>query len=65
MNVFQKKVAKMTKQRLDLDGKVEELSKELETLEKVGDIEAILDKIDLLPSWYEVKKQVKKDLKAK
>ncbi|MGL5414465.1 MAG: hypothetical protein ACRDDY_09815 [Clostridium sp.] len=65
MNKFQRKVAKETKKRLDIDSKVEEFSKELETMDTFNDIESILDKIDLLPSWYEVKKQVVKDLNSK
>ena len=65
MNKFQKRIAKETKKRLDLDTKVEEFTKQLEEMKTVGEIESILDQIDLLPSWYEVKKNVVKDLKSK
>ncbi|MGL5414763.1 MAG: hypothetical protein ACRDAU_03775 [Clostridium sp.] len=65
MNKFQKQVSKETKKRLDLDTKIEGFTKQLETMDTVGEIESILDQIDLLPSWYEVKKQVIKELKAK
>ena len=63
MNKFQKIVAKETKKRLDLDAKVEEFSKQLEEMKTVGEIETILDQIDLLPSWYEIKKGVVRDFK--
>lgn len=65
MNKFQKQVSKETKKRLDLDTKIEGFTKQLETMDTVGEIESILDQIDLLPSWYEVKKQVIKELKTK
>ncbi|WP_297631125.1 hypothetical protein [uncultured Clostridium sp.] len=65
MNKFQKQVSKETKKRLDLDTKIEGFTKQLETMDTVGEIESILDQIDLLPSWYEVKKQVNKELKRK
>ncbi|MGL4848776.1 MAG: hypothetical protein ACRC28_07575 [Clostridium sp.] len=65
MNKFQRKIAKETKKRLDLSSKVEEFSAQLENVDTFDDVEKILDQIDLLPSWYEVKKQVSKDLKSK
>lgn len=65
MNKFQRKVAKETKKRLDLDTKIEGFTKQLETIDTVGEVERILEQIDLLPSWYEVKKQVVKDFSSK
>ncbi|MGL4873815.1 MAG: hypothetical protein ACRC30_04105 [Clostridium sp.] len=65
MNRFQRKISKETKKRLDLNAKIEGFTAQLENVDTFEGVEKILDQIDLLPSWYETKKQVSKDLKVK